>query len=111
MIFIAQDKYVKCEYYIGAEMRMWMIKPELLCKQHLLGEHFEIHTAIGNLRSGGSWTRNLTLKGFLEPQNALERHKELVDEMIKRGWKHDSELMVDTALPIGKVDTEKSLRD
>ena len=24
-------------------MRMWMVNPKMLCDQHLLGEHFELH--------------------------------------------------------------------
>ena len=27
----------------GQGMRMWMLNPKFLCRQHLLGEHSEIH--------------------------------------------------------------------
>lgn len=89
-----------------------MIESGNLCRQHLLGEHFEIHKAVGNLRNSGKWTNSLTKRGFLEPQNFLKRHKELVTEMKKRGMNHNSKL--DTKginLPIGKVDVKKSIKD
>lgn len=24
-------------------MRMWMVDPTIMCRQHLLGEHYELH--------------------------------------------------------------------
>lgn len=93
-------------------MRNWNIKPELMCRQHLLGEHFEIHKAIGNLRNSGKWVRNLTAKGFLEPQNFLVRHNSIVGEMERRGFNHNSPLDVSGInLPIGNVDVQKSIID
>jgi len=32
-----------CFYYLRLIMRMWMIPPEFMCKQHIIGEHGEIH--------------------------------------------------------------------
>lgn len=93
-------------------MRMWKINPGLICDQHILGEHFEIHKAVGNLKHSGKWVKALTKKGFLEPQNSLQRHNELVEEMIKRGMQHKSPLNVDGVdFPIGKVDIKKSVED
>ncbi len=89
-----------------------MIEPAKLCRQHLLGEHFEIHKAVGNLRHSGKWTKSLTQRGFLEPQNFLSRHDELVNEMKKRGFNHNSPLNVSgVELDIGNVNTQKSVRD
>ena len=89
-----------------------MIKPELLCMQHLLGEHFEIHKAVGNLKHSGTWTISLTKKGFLEPHNFLKRHNQLVLEMKKRGMNHQSSLDIrGIKFPKGKVDIKKSLFD
>ena len=31
-------------------MRMWMINPKLMCDQHLLGEHGELHKFIPSFR-------------------------------------------------------------
>lgn len=98
--------------YFYIEMRNWNINPKLLCRQHLLGEHFEIHKAVGNLRHSGKWTISLTNKGFLEPQNFLKRHNQLIKEMIKRGFKHNSPLEIkELKLPMGKVDIKKSIKD
>lgn len=93
-------------------MRMWMIQPNKLCRQHLLGEHFEIHKAVGNLRHSGKWTKSLTQRGFLEPQNFLSRHDTLVKEMQRRGFTHNSPLDVSgVELDTGNVNIRKSIRD
>lgn len=95
-----------------ARMRMWNLDPKLLCKQHLLGEHFEIHKAVGNLRHSGTWSNSLTAQGFLEPQNFAKRHKKLAKEMQRRGYKHNSELDVSgIKLKKGKVDINRSIKD
>ena len=92
---------------------MWMIDPKMLCNKHLVAEHFEVHCMIGNLRKDGKWTRNLTAKGYLEPQNAVKRHDEIVEEMKRRGMNHNSPLDTDgiTSYPVGKVDLFKSYLD
>lgn len=93
-------------------MRMWMIEPSLLCRSHLLGEHFEIHKAVGNLKHGGKWAQSLTNKGYLEPQHFKSRHEELVREMLIRGYGHNSPLDVSNIfLPVGHVDANRSYRD
>lgn len=97
---------------LHGKMRMWMISPKKLCNKHLTAEHGEIHAAIGNLKRSGRWARSLTLKGFLEPQNALKRHNQLVKEMLSRGLKHKSKLNIKKIkLPKGKVDVKKSKKD
>jgi Pyrimidine dimer DNA glycosylase len=30
-------------------MRMWLVDPRLMCSQHLLGEHVELHMLVGSL--------------------------------------------------------------
>lgn len=35
-------------------MRMWMVDPATMCDRHLLGEHAEIHMAIGTIAKGRS---------------------------------------------------------
>lgn len=93
-------------------MRMWNIEPKNLCRQHLLGEHFEIHKLVGNLKHSGTWANSLTAKGFLEPQNALKRHNKLVCEMEKRGFNHRTPLKLGKLkLPRGKIDIKKSVND
>lgn len=93
-------------------MRMWLIDPKLLCTRHELGCHFEIHKAVGNLRHSGKWTKSLTKKGFLEPQNFLKVHNEIVEDMLKRGFNHNSPLEIKgLELEQGKVSIEKSICD
>ncbi|MCF8054606.1 MAG: pyrimidine dimer DNA glycosylase/endonuclease V [Deltaproteobacteria bacterium] len=77
-------------------MRIWDIDPQHLCRQHLLGEHRELH---------GLWNI-LTIhhgeKGYSRHPETLRwrgklralylRHQELVREMQKRGYQHLSDL-------------------
>jgi hypothetical protein len=72
-------------------MRMWMVNPKIMCKQHLLGEHAEIHMFIGTINRGKSVKRYLE-KGLLEVHNLHNRHEELVKEMKRRGYNHNSEV-------------------
>lgn len=72
-------------------MRMWMVNPRILCRQHLLGEHLELHMTMGAVNKG------ISLRGYLsgdllEPQNLHSRHEELVTEMLRRGYRHLSPL-------------------
>lgn len=89
-----------------------MVKPRKLCVKHLIGEHGEIHKAVGNLRYTGNWVRALAAKGFLEPQNFRRRHGALVKEMLARGFNHASPLNA-IGLPVveGVVDAGRSERD
>lgn len=72
-------------------MRMWMVNPKIMCRKHLLGEHVECHMFVGTLNQGKSVNGYLR-KGLLEIKSLHYRHKELVIEMKKRGYKHKSEL-------------------
>lgn len=71
-------------------MRMWMVNPEVLCRRHLLGEHSEIHKHRHVFEKRIS-IKNRILKGQIEPLSMKERHDELVSEMLKRSYKHNSE--------------------
>lgn len=69
--------------------RMWMVNPSILCKNHLLGEHKEIHQLIGSIN------KRHKLDGFvknnlIEIKSIHNRHFDLVKEMIKRGYTHKS---------------------
>ena len=75
-------------------MRVWDIPPRKLCRQHLLGEHRELHamwTVITENKKGYSkHPETLRWKGKL---NAMYlRHEELVLEMHNRGYNHHSPL-------------------
>lgn len=70
-------------------MRMWMIDPAKMCRQHLLGEHNELHKLAGALKKGKR-LNGYFKKGLLEPLKLVARHQELVTEMHKRGYNHQS---------------------
>jgi hypothetical protein len=87
-----------------------MVDPRLMCDQHLLGEHVELHMFVGTLQKGVS-VRGYLEGGLLEPRRMWDRHEELVAEMERRGMRHESPLsMVDVGdLAEGAVDAEGSL--
>jgi hypothetical protein len=72
-------------------MRMWMVDPKIMCRQHLLGEHVEIHMFIGTINRKKS-IKGYLEKGLLEIHNLYSRHAELVEEMKMRGYGHYSEI-------------------
>ena len=72
-------------------MRMWMLPTAGMCRKHLLGEHVELHMLLGSLRRGKSIEGFLS-GGLVDPQCIFARHQELVAEMTRRGFKHNSPL-------------------
>ena len=91
-------------------MRMWMLSPKYLCRNHLLGEHKELHMLFGSLLKGRKISGYLR-KGLLEPQNMNIRHNDLVIEMLRRGYQHKSPLLVDFKVPVGHVNRDISVSD
>lgn len=95
-------------------MRMWMVDPATMCRQHLLGEHVEIHMMVGALR-GGMNIDGFLAHGLLEPSAARSRHRALAAEMTRRGYNHRSPLLGAGRLTRGQraamVDAAKSRRD
>ena len=80
-------------------MRIWdQIEPKLLCRQHLLGEHRELHglwNVILHIENGQSpgYSRHPETLRWSGHESALrQRHQQLVAEMKDRGWKHNSPL-------------------
>lgn len=87
-------------------MRMWMVNPQIMCRQHLLGEHSELHMFIGSLQ------KRKNLEGFfqnncLEPRSIYERHKKLVIEMLNRGYNHKSNILLNDCMCILNLPIEK----
>ena len=72
-------------------MRMWNVDPKLLCRKHLLSEHFEMHMFVGSIRKGKS-IAGYVMKGLVEPLRIVERHNEIAEEMLSRGYNHKSPL-------------------
>lgn len=93
-------------------MRQWLVKPELLCRKHLLGEHVEHHMFMGTIKRGIS-VEGYLRDGLLEPRTLHKRHAELVAEMKRRGYNHKSPLPdVDTShLRDGKISIERNIED
>lgn len=80
-------------------MRIWDISPKKLCRNHLLGEHRELH-AIWNILTKNKlgYSRHPeTLRWRGKLKALFLRHKELVIEMQNRGYNHKSILSVELA--------------
>lgn len=92
-------------------MRMWMVNPKLMCRQHLLGEHKEIHMFAGVLKKGTSINGYLKNK-LIDTDNLNSRHDELVTEMKARGYNHKTPLKPIHMLPgLGTVSVDKSFME
>jgi len=89
-----------------------MVNPRIMCRQHLLGEHVEIHMFIGTLSRGKS-VKGYLEKGLLEVHSLYSRHEELVEEMKRRGYIHRSDVDEKwrTAEKLGVIDRKKSLKE
>lgn len=72
-------------------MRMWMVDPRILCRQHLLGEHLELHMFVGSINKGINQTGYIK-SDMLECTALHTRHEELVAEIAERKYKHNSPL-------------------
>jgi Pyrimidine dimer DNA glycosylase len=77
-------------------MRIWDVPPERLCRQHLLGEHRELH-GLWNILTvhegkGGYAQHPETLRWVGKTRALFQRHQALVREMEGRGYHHRSPL-------------------
>jgi len=75
-------------------MRIWDLPPEKLCRNHLLGEHRELH-AVWSILTGGKkgYANHPETRRWAGKLKALYlRHEELVREMHQRGFRHQSPL-------------------
>ena len=71
-------------------MRMWRINPSLLCTKHLLGNHGEIHKHKHNFEKHHSISGRISPIVLIEPENMQLDHDELAQEMLRRGYNHNS---------------------
>ena len=80
-------------------MRIWDVSPEVLCRNHLLGEHRELHAIWSILtqqkKGYSSHPETIRWKGKLKA--LYLRHELLVEEMQKRRYHHQSALNVSLA--------------
>jgi hypothetical protein len=92
-------------------MRMWNVDPELLCRQHLLGEHVECHMFAGCIIRGKR-IEGYIRDGLVEVHNLRQRHNILAFEMQRRGYKHASPFEIPEALAQkGSVDKKANLKE
>ena len=84
-------------------MRVWDVPVYRLCRQHLLGEHRELHalwTVITKEKRG--YARHPETERWRGKLAALyQRHEDLVIEMGRRGYRHESPL--DARLATGRA--------
>jgi len=87
-------------------MRIWDISPEKLCRQHLLGEHRELHAIWVVLTKGKKgYSRHPEVLRWKGKLKALYlRHAKLVREFSERGYKHHSVLKKANATGSGVQD-------
>lgn len=88
-------------------VRIWCVPVKLLDRQHLLGEHVELHiiwNAILKERAGikAGWQKHPETKKFrCRLYQLFDRHNQQVFEMKRRGYQHNSPLNTENA---GNVD-------
>lgn len=90
--------------------RMWNVNPKKMCRQHLLGEHKELHQAVGSLRKGRSLEGHIK-KGQLEIHNIRARHTQLVKEMKSRGYNHKSPLKTFISKKAGNINKKANEKE
>ena len=75
-------------------MRIWDLAPERLCRQHLLGEHRELHALWVILTRGkkGFARHPETARWRGKLQALYRRHEALAAEMARRGYRHHTPL-------------------
>lgn len=75
-------------------MRIWDIKPKKLCRNHLLGEHRELHAiwAVLSKNKKGYSRHPETLRWKGKLAALYLRHKMLIKEFKNRGYEHNSKL-------------------
>ena len=75
-------------------MRIWDIEPRRLCRNHLLGEHRELHCIWVVLTQGkkGYSRHPETLRWRGRLKALFLRHTAQVTEMERRGYRHKSPL-------------------
>jgi len=75
-------------------MRIWDIEPKRLCRNHLLGEHRELHAIWSVItQSKKGYSRHPeTLRWVGKLRSLYARHELLVKELLKRKYQHKSNL-------------------
>jgi len=87
-------------------MRIWDIPVEKLCRNHLLGEHRELHAMwVVITQNKKGYSKHPETIRWIGKLNALYlRHDKQVIEMENRGYNHQSPLDIKTATGKSKQD-------
>ena len=80
--------------------RIWDIPPQYLCRNHLLGEHRELHGVFKEITDNKKgYSNHPETKRWKNKLGALWfRHLKLVKEMEKRNYKHKSNIQFNCVL-------------
>lgn len=89
---------------------MWNVDPSKLCRNHLLGEHVEMHMFVGAILKNKSLNGYIN-GGLVEVHNIQNRHDKLVVEILRRGYNHKSPLPKFHSYIAGKIDINKNIED
>lgn len=91
-------------------MRIWDIHVSRLCRQHLLGEHRELHGLYSILQNGlvGYSQHPETIRWQGKQAALARRHESLVAEMERRGYRHGSPL---SPPPVDSCDVQDAFID
>ncbi len=87
-------------------MRIWDIPVEKLCRNHLLGEHRELHAmwVVITQNKKGYSKHPETIRWIGKLKAMYLRHDEQVKEMEHRGYNHQSPLEIKNATGKSKQD-------
>ena len=91
-------------------MRMWGLAEQFMCRQHLLGEHVEMHIAAGSIAEGKS-IHGFTTNGLIDTRLIQARHDELAQAIDHRGYIHASPLNYEDDLNTGWLDINRNAED
>jgi hypothetical protein len=91
-------------------VRMWGIDERFMWRQHLLGEHVEMHMIAGSIMRGKS-IKGYILNGLIETSRIQERHDYIADARVGRGYNHQSPLEYVDQLNQGWLDRDKNSGD
>lgn len=86
-------------------MRLWNTPPTKMCRNHLLGEHAEMHMFVGCIKRGMN-IKGYVDKGLVDTSLIRKRHDQLAAEMARRGFVHKSPLPEFDIPSQGRVDVK-----
>ncbi|RRJ34245.1 hypothetical protein EIK79_00065 [Halocatena pleomorpha] len=94
---------------------MWCVPPEILCDDHLRGEHAEHHQLVGTILNhphGEAIAAGHAEEGNIDTTRVEDRHDELAEEMERRGFDHESPLEYDgPTFGLGAIDVDHNRSD